>query len=151
MPATPEASTAGTVLGFDFGLARIGVAVGETTLGVAHPLTAIVGEANAARFAAIAALIREWQPTLLVVGLPRRMDGSEHEMSARCRRFAHQLEGRFRLPVVLVDERLSSSEAEALLRESGQRGRDFRENKALLDQVAAQRILQSYFDQHATA
>ncbi len=151
MPATPEVRPAGTVLGFDFGLARIGVAVGETLLKVAHPLTVIVAATNAARFDAIAALVREWQPTLLVVGLPRHLDGTEHEMSAHCRRFAHRLEGRFGLPVVLVDERLSSHEAETLLRETGRRGRDFKDNKALLDQVAAQRILQSYFDQYATA
>ncbi len=132
-----------TVLGFDFGLKRIGVAVGDLELGLAHPLTTIEGESNDQRFGAIEALLREWKPALVVVGLPAHLDGIEHEMSARCRRFAHQLEGRFGLKVALVDERLSSAEASEDLGEIGVRGR---RQKAVLDQVAAQRILQSYLD-----
>ena len=88
-PGTPRV---GTVLAFDFGLARIGVAVGETETGNAHPLTAIAEEVNAVRFAAIEALLAEWKPASLVVGLPTHLDGSEHAMTARCRRFANQLE-----------------------------------------------------------
>ncbi|MCL4472021.1 MAG: Holliday junction resolvase RuvX [Sulfuricella sp.] len=132
-----------TVLGFDFGLKRIGVAVGDLELGLAHPLTTIEGESNDQRFGAIGALLREWKPALVVVGLPAHLDGVEHEMSARCRRFAHQLEGRFGLKVALVDERLSSAEASEDLGEIGVRGR---RQKTVLDQVAAQRILQSYLD-----
>ncbi len=140
-PITHHPST--TVLGFDFGLKRIGVAVGDLGLGLAHPLTTIVGESNKQRFGTIEALLREWKPALVVVGLPAHLDGVEHEMSARCRRFAHQLEGRFGLKVALVDERLSSAEASEDLGEIGVRGR---RQKAVLDQVAAQRILQSYLD-----
>ena len=132
-----------TVLGFDFGLKRIGVAVGDLELGLAHPLTTIEGESNDQRFGAIGALLREWKPALVVVGLPAHLDGVEHEMSARCQRFAHQLEGRFGLKVALVDERLSSAEASEDLGEIGVRGR---RQKTVLDQVAAQRILQSYLD-----
>lgn len=132
-----------TVLGFDFGLKRIGVAVGDLELGLAHPLTTVMGESNDQRFGAIEALLKEWHPALAVVGLPAYLDGEEHEMSARCRRFAHQLEGRFGLKVVLVDERLSSAAASEDLNEAGVRGR---KQKAVLDQVAAQRILQSYLD-----
>jgi putative Holliday junction resolvase len=140
----------GTVLAFDFGLKRIGVAVGDLAIRVAHPLDTIVGERAGQRFGAIAALIGEWQPVRLVVGLPAYLDGTEHEMSARCRRFARQLEGRFHLPVTLVDERLSSAEASRDLREAGIAGR---RQKPFLDRVAAQRILQSFFDglDHATA
>lgn len=139
----------GTVLAFDFGLKRIGVAVGETLLGQARPLATLVGEANAARFAAIGKLIQEWQPARLVVGLPRALDGTEHQMSARCQRFAQQLEGRFGLPVILVDERLSSSEAETRLRDAGL---TWQARKQQVDAVAAQIILQDYFDaQLATA
>ena len=97
-PGTPRV---GTVLAFDFGLARIGVAVGETETGNAHPLTAIAEEVNAVRFAAIEALLAEWKPASLVVGLPTHLDGSEHAMTARCRRFANQLHGRYGLPVAL--------------------------------------------------
>jgi putative Holliday junction resolvase len=133
----------GTVLSFDFGTRRIGVAIGEPLLGRARALTTIEGEANDHRFAAIAQLIAEWQPARLVVGLPLSLDGTPHEMTARCRRFAHQLEGRFRLPVAMVDERLSSAEAEA-----GMRGG--RKDKAAIDAEAARIILQDWFD-HAQA
>jgi len=141
---------AGTVLGFDFGLKRVGVAVGDTLLKLAHPLTTIAEEGNQRRFAAIAALIAEWQPVLVVVGLPSHADGVEHEMSAQCRRFARRLEGRFALKAVLVDERLSSAAASEDLAELGIRGS---KQKAALDQVAAQRILQSFLDHpdHAIA
>lgn len=142
----PDVVRAGTVLAFDFGLRRIGVALGETLLGQARPLTVIAAESNDARFTAIGELIRDWQPALLVVGLPCAVDGGEHEMTARCRRFAHQLEGRYRLPVQFVDERFSSSEADARLAEDGL---DWRARKAQIDAVAAQIILQDYFDASA--
>ena len=92
-----------TVLAFDFGLRRIGVAVGESLLGSARALTTIDAEDNDTRFAAISRLVAEWQPQQLVVGLALALDGTEHEMTQRCRRFAHQLEGRFRFNVALVD------------------------------------------------
>ena len=145
----PEAATiaghAGTVLAFDFGEKRIGVAVGEWSLLQAHPLTVIHGEANAERFSAIGALIDEWHPASLVVGLPLTLDGEAHAMTARCTRFANQLRGRFGLSVDYADERLSSIEAEGRLRESGHNARNA---KAHLDAVAAQLILQCYFDSH---
>lgn len=134
---------AGTVLAFDFGLRRIGIALGERLLGQARPLTVIDAESNAVRFRLIGALIRDWQPECLVVGLPRAVDGSEHAMTARCRRFAEQLESRYRLPVQLVDERFSSSEADARLAAGGL---DWRARKQQIDAVAAQIILQDYFD-----
>jgi putative Holliday junction resolvase len=133
----------GTVLAFDFGEKRIGVAVGEWTLLQAHPLTVIHGEANAERFAAISALIDEWRPTSLVVGLPLTLDGEAHAMTARCTRFANQLRGRFGLNVDYADERLSSIEAQERLRDSGHNAKSA---KAHLDAVAAQLILQCYFD-----
>ena len=139
MPATPR----GTVLAFDFGEKRIGVATGETGLGIAHPLTTIVGEVSDTRFEAIARLIAEWQPAQLGVGLPLHMDGTEHALTQRCRRFARQLNGRFNLPVALMDERLTSAEAEDMLAEQGRRGK---QHKHLIDQVAAQRILQAWLD-----
>lgn len=138
---SPQSST--TVLGFDFGLKRVGVAVGDTILKLAHPLTTIAEEGNDKRFAAIAALIHEWRPVLVVVGLPLHLDGAEHEMSVQCRRFARRLEGRFALKAVLMDERLSSAAAGEDLAEIGIRGR---RQKVALDQVAAQRILQSFLD-----
>lgn len=134
----------GTVLGFDFGLARIGVAVGELETAQASPLLTLHDESNAARFAAIGRLIDEWRPVALVVGLPCHLDGSAHEMTARCRRFANQLDGRFGLPVATVDERLSSAAAESGLREAGVDR--WRARKAVLDAAAAQLILQHFLD-----
>jgi len=142
----PAAQRRGTVLAFDFGEKRIGVAVGEWALGQAHPLTTIHGEANAERFAAIGALIGEWKPVSLVVGLPLALYGSAHAMSARCTRFANQLRGRFGLPVDYAEERLTSVEAEEKLRENGRHGRAVKEH---IDALAAQIILQCYFESAA--
>lgn len=133
----------GSVLSFDFGEKRIGVALGELSIGVAHPLATISEESNDKRFAAIAALVKEWQPVMLVVGLPAHMDGTEHDLSALCRKFARRLEARFKIRTALVDERLTSVEAEQTLREVGVRGR---KQKPMLDQVAAQHILQTFLD-----
>lgn len=143
MPEAGAGGRTGTVLAFDFGEKRIGVAVGEWLLRQAHPLTVIRGEANAERFAAIGALIAEWQPASLVVGLPLAMDGTPHAMTARCTRFANQLRGRFGLPVDHADERLTSLEAGERLRETRHNAKSA---KAHLDAVAAQLILQTYFD-----
>lgn len=139
----PSVAPSGTVLCFDFGEKRIGVAVGETALRQAHPLSVIRGAANAERFAAIAALLAEWQPACLVVGLPLALDGTPHAMTARCTRFANQLRGRFALPVDYADERLTSCEAQERLRDTGH---DARSARQYLDAVAAQLILQSWFD-----
>lgn len=130
-------------MAFDFGTRRIGVAVGEMMLGVARPLTTISAEANEARFTAIGKLIQEWQPGKLLVGLPLSLDGEATEMTERCRRFARQLEGRYRLPVMLADERLTSTSADERLRE---RGHDWRKRKAAVDAEAAAILLQSHFD-----
>lgn len=127
----------GTVLAFDFGIRRIGVAVGERETGTAHPLETIEAEDNQTRFARIGAIIQEWQPVELVVGLPLFMDGAEHEMTLRCQRFANQLRGRYNLPVHFADERLTSVDAEERLHEAG--GSRF--DKAAIDALAAQRIL----------
>jgi putative holliday junction resolvase len=132
-----------TLLAFDFGMRRIGVAMGNALTRVAHPLTTIDDEANAVRFTAIASLIDEWRPDLLVVGRPVHADGSEHEMTARAERFARQLEGRFGLPVARVDERYTTVGAEADLAGAGVAPHD---RRAVRDAVAAQLILQAWFD-----
>ncbi len=134
---------AGTVMAFDFGEKRIGVATGETMLKVAHPLTTINAEENEVKFSKIAQLIQEWRPALLVVGLPMHMDGESHLLTQLSKKFAQRLEGRFNLPVVMVDERLSSVEAAQNLSAAGVKSI---KQKAILDAVAAQSILQSYFD-----
>ena len=133
----------GAVLGFDFGLRRIGVASGEHMLGIAHPLTTLNAESNDDRFNLITDLIKEWKPSTLVVGLPLSLDGEEHEVTLLCKKFARRMDGRFNLPIIMIDERLSSAEASQSLGEIGIKGR---KQKPMLDQMAAQVILQSYFD-----
>jgi len=123
----------GTVLAFDFGLKRIGVAVGEPELKTAHPLDAI------SSFDEIHSLVKEWHPRQLVVGLPVREAG-EHPLAKKVEKFARRLEGSFRLPVVRVDERFTSVEAESRMRGV---------KKKAIDSVAAQLILEQYFDQAA--
>ena len=142
--AAHRASRAGTILAFDFGTRRIGVAVGESAIGLAHPLTTIASEQNERRFAAIESLIHEWHPALLIVGLPVHTDGTAHALTARARRFAKQLEGRFGLAAELVDERFTTHAATEALSEAGV---STRAHKDVRDQVAAQLILQTYFDQ----
>jgi putative Holliday junction resolvase len=141
----PERSTAGgtTVLAFDFGEKRIGVAVGDLEVGIAHPLATIDAEDNAARFAAITRLVEEWLPSRFVVGLPMHADGTEHELSRLARRFGQRLEGRYGMPAELVDERLTSRAAEERLRESGLGSRRIQQS---LDAAAACEILNAYFE-----
>ena len=131
------------MLAFDFGEKRIGVAVGDLGLRIAHPLSTIAAEDNATRFAEIGKLIDEWKPGRLVVGLPMHADGTEHDVSRLARRFANRLEGRFGVKVSLVDERLTSKSAESRLREAGVRGDRI---EAALDAAAAGEILAAYFE-----
>lgn len=133
-------------MGFDFGTVRIGVAIGATVTGLAHPLAILASEPVARRFEQIGALLAEWQPDQIVVGLPTTLDGQEHEMTQRCRRFGNQLHGRFNLPVSWVDERLSSAEAEQRLKQAGQSARNA---KTHVDAVAAQILLQQWLDQQS--
>jgi putative pre-16S rRNA nuclease len=137
----------GTVLAFDFGEKRIGVAVGETVLKSAHAHCTIDSEVNDIRFKEISRLIADWQPSLLIVGLPTHLDGKAHQLTSLAKKFAQRLEGRFNLPVILVDERLSSAEASQHLSDAGIKGRS---QKIMIDAVAAQVILQSYFDRSQT-
>lgn len=134
---------AGTTLAFDFGEVRIGVAQGDAEVGLSHPLTTVTGGSNEAKFEAVAKLVGEWQPVQFVVGLPVHADGTEHELTRLSRKFGRRLQGRFKLPVYWVDERMSSLYAESLLAEAQVFGR---KQKAVLDQVAAQAILQRFFE-----
>lgn len=102
-----------TFLALDFGIKRTGVAVGNRLLRTAQPQGTISAEGDT-RFAKIAEQLREWQPDALVVGVPFHPDGGAHENTVRARRFARQLQGRFKLPVFEVDERYSTTEALAM-------------------------------------
>lgn len=140
----PSKASGHTILAFDFGTRWVGVAVGDTETRLANPLGMFETSSRRRSMAEIEALVREWQPQRLLVGLPLAQDGAEHEMTRRARRFARQLEARFRLPVDLADERLSSASAEATLRETG---RGARRHKHAVHALAAQVILQSHLNE----
>ena len=125
----------GTLLAFDFGLARIGAAVGNTVSGTAEPVEIFSGRTNEAKWSGVSRLIKEWLPNALVVGIPLHPDGAEQEMTRRAERFARQLEGRYGLSVYRVDERYSSVEVE--------RGRE------KIDDQSAAVILQQWLDENS--
>lgn len=127
----PSLMIDGIVLGFDFGTRRIGVAIGNRLTGQARPLTTIDAGDNEARWEALGALIDEWQPVSLAVGIPLHPDGAPHAMTVRCERFARQLEGRYGVPVARIDERYSSAVVE---------------HEADVDAAAAAVILQQWLD-----
>ena len=137
----------GAVLAFDFGLKRIGVAVGEWELGMAHPLATLNGSDVTQTMATIEKLVKEWQPNLLVVGQPHRDDGRPHALSGAIEKFVANLKSHTKLDVVLSDESFSSAAASSALRDAGVAGH---KQKAMLDSVAAQEILQGYFDNHVS-
>ena len=137
-----------TLLGFDFGTKRIGIAIAQEITGTANPLTTITAVKHKPDWDSISKIIKEWQPDLLIVGLPLHMDGTEQAMTQAARRFSNQLNGRYQIPIALMDERLSSNEAESILSEQSSsrsllRGSLF-PDKAQIDMISAQLILQSW-------
>ena len=142
-PRSPTPIT-GTVLAFDFGTRKIGVAVGNTISATARPLTTLRESSRRQRFTAIAALVGEWAPVQLVVGRPLHADAKEHAVTALADQFARELERRFQLPVAQVDERYTTQVAQ-IQREGVKRGR----GDPGRDAVAAQVILQAWLDEHA--
>ncbi|HLX02322.1 MAG TPA: Holliday junction resolvase RuvX [Trinickia sp.] len=128
-----------TLLAFDYGEKRIGVAIGNSLTRHARSLVVLQNRNREYRFEAVGKLIGEWKPDALVVGLPCHPDGTPHEMTQLAKRFGNQLNGRFNLPVTWVDERYSSVEAEADIRQGAARA-------DMLDAEAARIILQQYLD-----
>ena len=133
----------GTLLGFDFGHRRIGVAVGQTLTGSANALT-VVAVADKPDWQTITKILDEWRPVALVVGLPLAADGDETEMSKSARRFGRQLNGRYSIPVLYEDERLTSFSAEQRFQDARARGSMRRKDAALKDAMAAQIILENW-------
>lgn len=138
--------TAETILGFDFGEKRIGVAVGNTVTSQAKALTTLHVESNAARLGAVEKLVAEWQPASFVIGQPEHADGQPHDVAHLAKKFGNRLTEKFRLPVAYINETLSSVEASSIL---GARGVKGVAQRAEIDAVAAQVILQSYLDERA--
>jgi putative holliday junction resolvase len=129
-----------TLLGFDFGTRKIGIATGQSLTGTANPLPAVSCRDGVPDWDSIGKLVQEWQPAAFVIGLPLNMDDSESESSVRARRFARQLHGRFGKPAWMVDERLSTREAREQMGRHQKRGADPR-----VDSLAAVLMIESYF------
>ena len=134
-----------SVLGFDYGEKRIGIATGQTITRSASPLTTLSAVNNKPDWAGIEKLILQWQPDALIVGLPMMLDGSKSEITEKAERFCRQLEGRFHLPVHTINEALSSFEAEQLLQENSKIGQH---NKQEIDKMAAAIIVQNWLEQN---
>ena len=133
----------GNILSFDFGEKRIGVAVGNNLTKSSHPLETINTSLNSDRYKIIEKLIQIWSPIHIVIGLPLNDDGSISKMSLLAKKFANKLKNKFNLSFSLVDERYTSTEAESILKITQ---KNFKKRKLVLDQVAAQIILESYFE-----
>ena len=139
----PSKTSGHTILAFDYGEKHIGVAVGDTATRIAHPLARIAGPRALTE---IDALVREWRPDELLVGMPFTPEGGEHALSGRVQRFARQLGARYRLPVTFADERYSSAAAEETLRDAVRGGQ---KDKHLAHALAASTVLQGYLDESA--
>ena len=133
------------ILGFDYGEKTIGVAVGNSASGQAHPLANIRVIRGQPEWEKISSLIDEWRPAALVVGLPLNMDGSENPVTPKARKFGNRLNGRYNLPVHMVDERLTTRDARTELYNAGVTER---RHKPVLDKLAAQSILQTFLTEH---
>ena len=131
-----------TLLGFDYGRLRTGVAIGQTLTGTASALVTLNSRNNKPDWDGIDRLVKEWQPDGLVVGVPLHMDGTEQDMTRSAQKFGRQLKARYNLPVYEADERLSSAEAEQNLGTA--------KDKAAIDREAARLILQGWLDKQGT-
>lgn len=132
-----------TLICFDYGKKRIGVAVGQELTRTANPLETINAAGGEPDWRAISRIVNEWQPDAFVIGLPVNDDGSEHKVTLLVKEFARQLDEKFSLPHYFIDERLSSSEAESMIENK----QAIRRDKGLVDRIAAKLILQSWFSQ----
>ncbi len=137
-----------TLIGFDYGTQRIGVAVGQNITGTASPLPGLKARDGVPDWSEIEGIVNEWKPDSFVVGLPFNMDGSEGEMSARARKFAQRLKGRFNIPCEIVDERLSSREARDISRCNAElKGKKYN-NQGKVDSISAVLILETWFSEN---
>ncbi|MFT5659257.1 MAG: putative Holliday junction resolvase [Gammaproteobacteria bacterium] len=139
-------SSIDTVIGFDFGTVWTGIAIGLTLTAQARPLSAIKSINQKPNWQAIGSLLEEWQPQRLIVGLPSSMIHDNHPMTEKVRKFSRQLEGRFKIPVELIDERLTTREAYVIAIESNQR-----KTKQEVDSIAAMLIAESWLRGYATS
>lgn len=137
----------GILFGFDFGMKRIGIAIGQTVTQTARPLETLIAQEGIPNWDALAKLIQKWRPGALVIGIPLNMDGSDQFITNEARRFAMTLRELYHLPVYEMDERLTTKAArEQLFTEGGYKALQ----DGQVDQVAAQLILQNWFREHSS-
>ncbi len=136
-----------TILAFDYGLKQMGVATGQTLTASARGLCILKAHDGIPNWEEVSKLLNEWTPDLVLVGLPLNMDASESELSRLARKFARRLQGRFNANVLMVDERLTSQDAKALIREENNEGKKGRTDLTKIDHLAAALILKSWLDQ----
>lgn len=134
-----------TVLVFDFGLKRTGVAVGNTIVGTASALETLNSINNQPNWERISQLIKQWSPTQLVVGMPKQLNGEDTPLTAPIEKFCNQLNGRFNLPVAQANEQFTSIEAGRLLKEVRQAGRKRKVRKEEVDQLSAVLIFENWY------
>jgi len=134
-----------TLLGFDFGTRRIGIAVGQEITHTAQGLTTISNLGDEPNWSAIDTLIKQWQPQLLIVGMPHHLDDRPHELRPLVQSFGDKLKARYHLPVAWIDEKLSSSEAQTRLSQQP-RPKQRRQDKTEIDKLAAELILQTWLN-----
>ena len=137
-----------SVLGFDYGIKRIGLAIGQTITGTASPLTTLQAVNQSPDWVGIETQIRQWKPDALVVGIPYLLDGGETDTTRAARNFSKELERRYKLPVYLIDESLSSYAAEDMLRQDIKLAKH---NKDEIDKMAAAIIVQSWLNSQTDA
>ena len=143
----PESKKHQTIMAFDYGLRQIGVAYGQTLTATGEGIGIIKASDGVPNWDDIAAMLNEWKPNLLLVGLPLNMDGSESELSRLARKFARRLQGRFNLEALMVDERLTSQDAKSSLKDADYVGENGKIDLTKVDHFAAALILQSWLNQ----
>ena len=140
-----------TILGFDYGRRKIGIAVGQTSTRFAEGIATIPANSPAGPWLEIGKLIEGWRPDALIVGLPLAMDGSEPEFAGYAREFGRQLHYRFELPVDFIDETLTAEVADVIIRETTASGKRItKRRKSVRDQLAAELILKTYLHECTT-
>ena len=136
----------GNILSFDFGEKRIGVAVGNSITKSSHPLKTINTSKNTERYKLIELLLKTWEPVKLVIGYPLNEDGTLSRMSLLAKKFGMKLTNKYNIPIAMIDERFTSSEADLELKKFE---KDFKKRKIVIDQVAAMIILNSFFQNNS--
>ena len=136
----------GNILSFDFGEKRIGVAIGNSITKISHPLETINTSKNTERYKLIELLLKTWEPVKLVIGYPLNDDGTLSKMSLLAKKFGMKLWNKYNIPIAMIDERFTSSEADLELKKFE---KNFKKRKIVVDQVAAMIILESFFQNNS--